>query len=91
MCGNLELCKNITAKFRESPSNYSAAHPKNALWRNISASHSRDLAGMFLHDSVDENNVQSFLVKDLDHTNYNIFLIQIFLMDSLFHLTVNML
>ena len=32
-----ELCKNITAKFRESTSKCSAAHPKNALWRYISA------------------------------------------------------
>ena len=35
-----ELCNNIPAKFRESPSKCSAAHPKNALRRNISASHS---------------------------------------------------
>ena len=31
-----ELRKNIPAKFRELPSKRSAAHPKNALWRNIS-------------------------------------------------------
>ena len=42
-----ELCKNIRAKFRESPSKCSAGQPKNALWCNISASHSRNLAGMF--------------------------------------------
>ena len=41
------LCKNIPAKFRESPSKCSAAHPRNALWRNISASHSPNLARMF--------------------------------------------
>ena len=30
-----------------------AAHPKNVLWRNnISASHSQNLTGMFLHNSV---------------------------------------
>ena len=30
----------------------STAYPKIALWHNISASHSRSLAGMFLHYSV---------------------------------------
>ena len=35
----------------ESSSKYSSAHPTTALWRNISASHSQDLAGMFLHYS----------------------------------------
>ena len=43
-----ELCKNIPAMLRESPSKSYAAHPKNALWRNISASHSQTLAGLFL-------------------------------------------
>ena len=50
-----QLCWNIAAKFRpfrESLSKYSAAHPKKALWHNISASHSRNLAGMFLHYSL---------------------------------------
>ena len=46
------LCKNIPAKFRESPSKCSAANPKIAQWHTISASHSRNLA-MFLHYSVD--------------------------------------
>ena len=41
-----ELCKNIPAKFQKSPSKFSAVHPKIALWRNISASHSQNLAGM---------------------------------------------
>ena len=40
-----ELCKNIPAKFRESPTKCSAPHPKNALWRNITASHSLNLPG----------------------------------------------
>ena len=47
-----ELCKNIPTKFRESLSKCSAAHPKIALWHNISASYSPNLAGMFLHYSV---------------------------------------
>ena len=42
-----ELCKNIPAKLQKSLSKCSAAHPKPALCRNISASHSRNLAGMF--------------------------------------------
>ena len=37
---NTELFKNIPAKFPESTSKCSAAHPKNALGQNISASHS---------------------------------------------------
>ena len=48
-----ELCKNIPAKFRELLSKCSAAHPIIALGRDISASHSQDLAGMFLHYSAD--------------------------------------
>ena len=46
------LCKDIAAKFRESPLKRSAAHPKIAQWQNISAIHSWNMAGMFLHDSV---------------------------------------
>ena len=46
------LCKNIPAKFWESLSKCSAAHHKNALWRNISANRSQNLAGMCLHYSV---------------------------------------
>ena len=46
------MCKNIPAKFRESLSKCSAAHPKIALSHNISVRHSRNLAGMFLHYSV---------------------------------------
>ena len=42
----------MSAKFRDSSSKCSAAHPKTALWRNISASHSQNLTGMFLHNSV---------------------------------------
>ena len=42
-----ELCKNIPAKFQESLSKCSAAHPKNALGRNISASLSQNLAECF--------------------------------------------
>ena len=45
-----ELCKNIHAKFRESLSKCS--HPIVALWHNITASHSQNLAGIFLHYSV---------------------------------------
>ena len=41
------LCKKIPAKFQESLSKCSAVHPKIALWRKFSASHSRSLAGMF--------------------------------------------
>ena len=48
-----EVCKNIPAKFRESSSKCSEAHPKNALWCKISASHSQNLAGMFLHYPVE--------------------------------------
>ena len=45
-----ELCKNIPAKFQESPSKCPpAANPKIALWLNISASHSQNLTGIFLH------------------------------------------
>ena len=47
-----ELCKNISAKFWESRSKWSAAHAKIALCRTISASHSRNLAVMFLQSSV---------------------------------------
>ena len=43
---NTELCNNNPAKFREPPSKCSLAQPKNALFCNISASHSRNLAGM---------------------------------------------
>ena len=46
------LCKNFPAKFRESHTKCSAAHPRSAQWRNISASHSPNLAGLFLHYSV---------------------------------------
>ena len=42
---SLKLFKNIPTKFRESPSKCSAAHPKITLWRNIPASHSRNLVG----------------------------------------------
>ena len=45
----------MPAKFRESLAKYSAAHPKIALWRNISASHYQNLAAMFLHYSVQYN------------------------------------
>ena len=48
-----ELGKNIPPKFRDSLSKCSAARPKIALWRNISDNHSPNLAGMFLHFSVD--------------------------------------
>ena len=51
----IKFWKNIPTKFRESPSKFSAVHPKIALWRNISTSHSRNLAGMFLHISVHNN------------------------------------
>ena len=44
-----ELGKNIPAKFRESLSKCSAAHPKNALGRNISASLSQNLAECFYY------------------------------------------
>ena len=47
-----ELRKNIPVEFQESLSKCSAAHPKYALWRNISASQSRNLARMFFHYSV---------------------------------------
>ena len=49
---NTESCKNTPAKFRKSLSTCSAASPKIALWRNISTRHSPNLAGMFLHNSV---------------------------------------
>ena len=42
-----ELCKNIPDKFRESLSKCSADHLKISVWRNISASDSQNLAGMF--------------------------------------------
>ena len=44
-----ELCKNFP------PSKCSASHPKNTLWRIISASHSQNQAGMRLHYSVQKN------------------------------------
>ena len=44
--------KKNPAKFRESTSKCSTAHLKIAQWLNISASHSQNLAGMFLHCSV---------------------------------------
>ena len=47
-----ELCENIPAKLRESPSKCSAAHRKNVLWRNNSTSHSLNLAEMFLPNFV---------------------------------------
>ena len=50
-----ELCKNTPAKFLESHSKCSAEHPKIALWRNISASHSQNLAWMILHYSAEWN------------------------------------
>ena len=67
-----ELCKNIPAKFRESPSKYSAAHPKNALWRNISAIHSRNLEGIILHYSVSYLGIIYivFQLKAFDLTQY---------------------
>ena len=46
------LCKNIYVKLGESSSKCSAVHPKNALWSNISARHSQNLAAMLLHYSV---------------------------------------
>ena len=49
---NTKLCKNIPAKFCESLSKCSAAHPKIALWSNISACHSQNPSGMFLQYSV---------------------------------------
>ena len=39
----------------ESPSKWSIAHRKSALWCNISASYSCNLAGTFLHKSVHSN------------------------------------
>ena len=42
-----ELCKNIPDKFRESLSKCSADHLKISVWRNISASDSQNLAGIF--------------------------------------------
>ena len=45
--------KIIHAKFRESPLTCFVGSPKNAPGRNISASHSLNLAGMFLQYSVD--------------------------------------
>ena len=51
-CFCTEMCKNIPAKFRESTSKCSAVHPKKALWRNISASHSQNLSRMFLHATL---------------------------------------
>ena len=48
-----ESCKNIPDKFRESHSKSSAAHPKIALWSNISTRHSHNLAGMYLHFTVE--------------------------------------
>ena len=57
-----KLCKNIPAKFRESPSICSAAHPKIALWQNISAGHSWNLPGIFLHSSVDASRSSLFLL-----------------------------
>ena len=44
--------------FRESPSKMFAAHPKNAPRHNFSASHSQNLAGMFLHFSVDRKCIE---------------------------------
>ena len=42
-----ELCKSIPAKFREAPSNCSAARPKNALECNFSAIPAENLAECF--------------------------------------------
>ena len=39
------------------PQNVPPAHPKIALWRNISASRLQNLAGMFLHYSVHKDKV----------------------------------
>ena len=47
-----EFCKNIPAKFGESPSKCYDVQPKIALWHNISESNSQNMAGMFLHYSV---------------------------------------
>ena len=47
-----ELFKNNPAMIQESPSKLFAAHFNYPLWRNISTSHSRILAGMCLHYSV---------------------------------------
>ena len=47
-----ELYENIPAKFWESLSRCIYAHPKIELPRNISASYSQNLAGMFLHYSA---------------------------------------
>ena len=47
-----ELWKNFHVKFWESLSKCSSAHPKISLWRNLSASLSRNLTGMFLNYSV---------------------------------------
>ena len=46
------LCKNISTHFRELSSKCSAAHPKNAPWHNISASHSQNLASL-LHNAIE--------------------------------------
>ena len=47
---NTGLCKDIPINFQKSLSKCSTAHPKIALWSNISSS--RNLDGMFLHYSV---------------------------------------
>ena len=44
-----ELCKKFPDKVTESPSKFSAAHPKIAIRSKISASHSQNLAGMLFN------------------------------------------
>ena len=69
-----ELCNNIPAKFRESPSKSSAFHPKTALWHNILASHTQNLAGMFLHDSVlcrCKNVLKGCVIKTTTHATFD--------------------
>ena len=65
-----ELCRNIPAKFRESPAKCSARHPTNALWRNISANHAWNLAEIFLHYSV-------LMELSLTGTNFELLLINL--------------
>ena len=58
-----DLCKNIPARFGESLLKCAASHPKNAKLRNVSASHSPNLAVMFLHDFVHTSNQRKVLPK----------------------------
>ena len=66
---NTELCINIPAKFWESLSKCSAAHPNMALWRNVSASHARNLAGFTLPNEYYWNHMPVYPCNLLPHSN----------------------